>query len=56
MHQNQMMRELKSLISQKNILQSSHILGFASDSNFEEHHKELKAALDKDSMVIKGTN
>ena len=28
--------------------------GFASDSNFEEHHKELKAALDKDKMVIKG--
>ena len=28
--------------------------GFASDSNFEEHHKELKAALDKDGMVIKG--
>ena len=28
--------------------------GFSSDSNFEEHHKELKAALDKDGMVIKG--
>ena len=28
--------------------------GFASDSNFEEHHKELQAALDKDGMVIKG--
>ena len=28
--------------------------GFASDSNFEEHHKELKAALDKDGMTIKG--
>ena len=28
--------------------------GFASDSNFEEYHKELKAALDKDGMVIKG--
>ena len=28
--------------------------GFASDSNFEEHHTELKAALDKDGMVIKG--
>ena len=28
--------------------------GFASDSNFEEHHKELKAALDRDGMVIKG--
>ena len=28
--------------------------GFASDSNFEEHHKELKAALDKDGIVIKG--
>ena len=28
--------------------------GFASDSNFEEHHKELKAALDKDEMVIMG--
>ena len=28
--------------------------GFASDSNFEEHHTELKAALDKDRMVING--
>ena len=28
--------------------------GFASDGNFTEHHKELKAALDKDGMVIKG--
>ena len=28
--------------------------GFASDSNFEEHHAELMAALDKDRMVIKG--
>ena len=28
--------------------------GFASDSNFEEHYTELKAALDKDGMVIKG--
>ena len=28
--------------------------GFASDSNFGEHHKELRAALDKDGMVIKG--
>jgi len=28
--------------------------GFASDGNFEEHHKELKAALDKDGMAIKG--
>ena len=28
--------------------------GFASDGNFEEHHTELKAALDKDGMVIKG--
>ena len=28
--------------------------GFASDRNFEEHHKELKAALDRDGMVIKG--
>ena len=28
--------------------------GFASDGNFEEHQKELKAALDKDGMVIKG--
>ena len=28
--------------------------GFASDSNFEEHHSELMAALDKDRMVIKG--
>ena len=28
--------------------------GFASDSNFEEHYKELKTALDKDGMVIKG--
>ena len=28
--------------------------GFASDSNFEERYKELKAALNKDGMVIKG--
>jgi len=28
--------------------------GFASDGNFEEHCTELKAALDKDGMVIKG--
>ena len=28
--------------------------GFASESNFEKHHKELKVALDKDGMVIKG--
>ena len=28
--------------------------GFASDSNFEEHYTELKAALDKDGMVITG--
>ena len=28
--------------------------GFASDSSFEKHHKELKAALDKDGMVTKG--
>ena len=28
--------------------------GFTSDSNFEEHHTELKAALDKDGMVITG--
>ena len=28
--------------------------GFASDSNFEEHHAELMAALDKDRIVIKG--
>ena len=28
--------------------------GFASDGNFEEHFTELKAALDKDGMVIKG--
>ena len=28
--------------------------GFASDENFEEHHKELKVALDKDGMVITG--
>ena len=28
--------------------------GFASFSNFEEHHKELKAALDKDGIVTKG--
>ena len=28
--------------------------GFASDSNFEEYHKKLKAALDKDGIVIKG--
>ena len=29
-------------------------LGFASESNFEEHYTELKAALNKDGMVIKG--
>ena len=28
--------------------------GFASDGNFEEHYTKLKAALDKDGMVIKG--
>ena len=28
--------------------------GFASNLNFEEHHTELKAALEKDGMVIKG--
>ena len=28
--------------------------GFASESNFEEHYTELKAALNKDDMVIKG--
>ena len=28
--------------------------GFASESNFEEHYTELKAALNKDGMVIKG--
>jgi len=28
--------------------------GFASDTNFQEHHTELKAALNKDGMVIKG--
>ena len=28
--------------------------GFASYGNFEEHYSELKAALDKDGMVIKG--
>ena len=28
--------------------------GFASDGNFEEHYTQLKAALDKDGMVIKG--
>ena len=28
--------------------------GFASDGNFEKHYTELKAALDKDGMVIKG--
>ena len=28
--------------------------GFASDGNFEEHYTELKAALDKDGIVIKG--
>ena len=28
--------------------------GFASDGNFEEHYTELKAALDKDGMVIAG--
>ena len=29
--------------------------GFASDDNFEEHCTKLKAALDKDGMVIKGS-
>jgi effector-binding domain-containing protein len=28
--------------------------GFASDGNFEEHYTELKTALEKDGMVIKG--
>ena len=28
--------------------------GFASDSNFEKHHTELKAALNKDGIVITG--
>ena len=28
--------------------------GFASDGNFEDHYTELKAALEKDGMVIKG--
>jgi len=28
--------------------------GFASNGNFEEHYTKLKAALDKDGMVIKG--
>ena len=28
--------------------------GFASDGNFEQHYTELKAALEKDGMVIKG--
>ena len=28
--------------------------GSASDSNFVDHHEELKAALEKDGMVIKG--
>jgi effector-binding domain-containing protein len=28
--------------------------GFASDGNFEEHYTKLKAALDKDGIVIKG--
>ena len=28
--------------------------GFASEGNFEEHYTELRAALDKDGMVIKG--
>ena len=28
--------------------------GFASDSNFVDHHEELKVALEKDGMVIKG--
>ena len=28
--------------------------GFASDGNFEEHYTEVKAALDKDGIVIKG--
>ena len=28
--------------------------GFASDGNFEEHYTKLKAALDKDGMVITG--
>ena len=28
--------------------------GFASDDNFDKHHKELQAALDRDGIVIKG--
>jgi hypothetical protein len=28
--------------------------GFASDSNFEEHHKELEVALKQDGLVTKG--
>ena len=28
--------------------------GFASDSNFEEHHKELEVALNQDGLVTKG--
>ena len=28
--------------------------GFASDGNFEKHHTELKTALDKDGIIIKG--
>ena len=29
--------------------------GFVSDCNFERHHTELKTALNKDSLVIKGS-
>ena len=29
--------------------------GFASDSNFEEHHKELEVALKQDGLVTKGS-
>ena len=50
----QMMKELELLTCQRNISLSSHTPGFASDGNFEEHYTELKAALDKDGMVIKG--
>ena len=53
MHQNQMMKELELLTCQRNILLSSHTQA-SSKSNFEEHYTELKAALDKDGMVIKG--
>ena len=53
MHQNLMMKEQIIDLPDEYFAVISYS-GFASDSNFEKHHKELKAALDKDGMVITG--